>query len=840
MFLLRIKCSILVPIFLLAFCTPACTKVSQLLGLKKYPRGDPPAPQPVVTNTEPVTSPDPEIATPSPIALTPSLPPYPESLIHRNKEIGYFIPNQPNVTMPAYKGKRYMARVPDTLDLAERASLSVNGLTESTDPNADYETYWIVRLWNSKPEMSRQEFGWVIQPQIREALPLARLASGSMQNLQVEKRWLEVLFQSRNPDDGVFYYPIVGRPWLGSGPGPDGAKDLGVTDRFFDSWSAPNYMGIMEIYYRLTKSPDMLDYAKTMVDGIRKKMIHYNGMAFPCKFNDSYPTDAPSACNMSSDELLKFIDVAIMADTTKQKCYIRPLDDGGNRILCIPYENKTAGISHEKGGEVNSSETVVMNLTADGLGGFYGQLDQNTTCSMKFDSNTNIYAVTPCGGTLDGNYIFTDSYKFLAGNAGWTLRYLVAVYNTMKYQPAMDLADEIVNFLKKYGYIREDGQWTVANNSTGHNAGYLSGLIDYAFAKNDAALIQWTHQSFLSGLGGSGGDIDTGFFPEYPTKLAYDPGAGTGGGYGGTGETCQVAAMMDLAVKFSTAQIADYWEFVDKWVRNHFAESQLTSTAWMTSQNWGQPQTDPKDVTDVLSNVCKEHPLIHDLYVNSDDVGRKNIGNFASWPNPNDGYPGAATAPKQRLMMHCCSGVGNLSLYRVWSNMLHHFEDGRLRVNLLLNRASPWADIDSFIPYTGRVDIHVKSPVTLSVRIPNYVKNRGTSVTCTVNGVSRSLTWEGINVNYALVGSVAEGDEVSILFPLPDEETKEVKVAVTESTYTITLKGNDVVNITPSGNYWPYYQREHYRRKINQSVPVRYKMIERFVADDILMRDVVK
>jgi hypothetical protein len=43
-------------------------------------------------------------------------------------------------------------------------------------------------------------------------------------------------------------------------------------------------------------------------------------------------------------------------------------------------------------------------------------------------------------------------------------------------------------------------------------------------------------------------------------------------------------------------------------------------------------------------------------------------------------------------------------------------------VNLLLNRASAWADLDSYIPYEGRVDVRVKRDCELAVRIPEWVK----------------------------------------------------------------------------------------------------------------------
>src|SRR5262245_37977710 len=56
--------------------------------------------------------------------------------------IGYINPtNIPSVELPPYKGERYEAMVPDTLDIAERGRLAVNVLSEATNPLADYEAY---------------------------------------------------------------------------------------------------------------------------------------------------------------------------------------------------------------------------------------------------------------------------------------------------------------------------------------------------------------------------------------------------------------------------------------------------------------------------------------------------------------------------------------------------------------------------------------------------------------------------------------------------------------------------------------------------------------------------
>ena len=135
----------------------------------------------------------------------------------------------------------------------------------------------------------------------------------------------------------------------------------------------------------------------------------------------------------------------------------------------------------------------------------------------------------------------------------------------------------------------------------------------------------------------------------------------------------------------------------------------------------------------------------------------------------------------------------------------------------MLNRASPWADVDSFIPYEGRVDVRIKKACELSVRIPEWVKPE--EAKCQVSGTDRPLSWEG---RYAVVGKVEPKDVVTMTFPI-FERTDKVKIQGNE--YTLIRKGNDVVHIDPPGKYCPLYQRDKYREN-----KVRTKNVERFVA----------
>ena len=78
-------------------------------------------------------------------------------------KIGYLTPDAPAVDLPAYRGERYDALVPDTLDIAERARLATNALHRATDPAADCEPYGIVVFrsepaWRTAARWSRPSF----------------------------------------------------------------------------------------------------------------------------------------------------------------------------------------------------------------------------------------------------------------------------------------------------------------------------------------------------------------------------------------------------------------------------------------------------------------------------------------------------------------------------------------------------------------------------------------------------------------------------------------------------------------------------------------------------------
>lgn len=172
------------------------------------------------------------------------------------------------------------------------------------------------------------------------------------------------------------------------------------------------------------------------------------------------------------------------------------------------------------------------------------------------------------------------------------------------------------------------------------------------------------------------------------------------------------------------------------------------------------------------------------------------------------------------VLGHCCTVNGSKVLYCIWDRIVTR-EAGPLNVNLLLNRASPWADVDSYVPCVGQVDIRIKEPVTLRVRLPEWAQPA--DLVTRVDETVRETTQQG---RYFVVGEVAPGQTVSLSFPLPNRTEL---VHIEKRPYTLKRRGNDVIAIDPPGRYLPLYQRQLYA-----SGSPRFRRVERFIPERVV------
>jgi hypothetical protein len=357
---------------------------------------------------------------------------------------------------------------------------------------------------------------------------------------------------------------------------------------------------------------------------------------------------------------------------------------------------------------------------------------------------------------------------------------------------ALELSRKITNYMtqsKMWGNIDEPRfiESTDLAHWGGHFHGHvmmLRGILSYATAVNDGNLKDFVRNGYE--FARTYGVPTLGWFPE-TTHFDHRPC-----------ESCCIADMVGLAASLSTAGVGDYWDDVDMYVRNQLVEQQVINP-------------------DLLQAVS-EHSMaatIDSPRQTSDQVIQRNIGGFV-------GFGNLAELPKTWIM-HCCTGNSTQALYYAWEATTR-YQNGSAVVNLLLNRASPWLDIDSYLPYEGKVVIRNKTSEQVSVRIPQWV-NRD-ALNCRIGERKIPTVWVG---NYLLVKNLSPRDEITLTFPVP---RRTLKFDWYGQTYTAELKGSTVVNLSPRQSpldSYPIYVRDFYNK---DTAPM--KKVSRYVTERLI------
>ena len=403
-------------------------------------------------------------------------------------------------------------------------------------------------------------------------------------------------------------------------------------------------------------------------------------------------------------------------------------------------------------------------------------------------------------GTSDlidkGNWGFFDGEA--AHDAGWLVQALAQCYKVTGNERAKEVAGKLSYFLKDHSELFDaEGRFLGDTKRFGDrgkfggqfhwHANCLLGILEYALAADDRVLCEFVQKSYeWANSKEAYSSSLVGFFPEFVTPD--HPNS----------EGCPISDMVAISLMLSSGGIGDYWDDADRYVRNAFFESQLSPSH---AQRMDQ-----------LAQSHEKTPLPY--HATDDRVTERNIGAFAGWPAPNKWANHIG-------IQHCCTGNCARAIYYIWENILD-YKDGTLKVNLLLNRASLWADVYSYIPYEGRVDIKMKKTIdTVLLRVPEWIMTDSNDVVCTVGGESREFSWQGRYVN---LGKVDNGTTVSVKFPI---SVRKVKEKMGGASYTLTIKGSTVVSIDPEPEHCPLYQRDHYMQD-----KVRWHKVNRFVSKE--------
>ena len=208
---------------------------------------------------------------------------------------------------------------------------------------------------------------------------------------------------------------------------------------------------------------------------------------------------------------------------------------------------------------------------------------------------------------------------------------------------------------------------------------------------------------------------------------------------------CGCGRMIGLAVKLSYHGIGDYWEDVAQYIRNHGTEMQFVpeDRDFLMSLSRGRPapKPSPGEITD--------------------DVLDRVIGGFSGQTD-------------KCGVFICCSTHGNMGRH-AWDGTLRR-SGGTVRVNLLLNRASPWLDVDSYLPYEGKAVMRNKSARELFVRVPLWADRK--AVRCRIGSREVPKEWFG---SYLRIAPLEPSDVITLTFPIVDRVERWTIPRVAES-----------------------------------------------------------
>jgi len=270
-----------------------------------------------------------------------------------------------------------------------------------------------------------------------------------------------------------------------------------------------------------------------------------------------------------------------------------------------------------------------------------------------------------------------------------------------------------------------------------------------------------------------------------------------------TMEGCFIGDALAMYSKLSENGYGSFWDDMDRLIRNTMAEAQFTDSDLIKRVIENSPDKPPSPLDNNWDrNWGLDDPLILEPYPGQivyDDIPRRMVGTFGSYID--------ITGNRYDLLQ-CCTCNAVRGIFYAWDNITRQNDDIAV-INLLLNRVSSWLDIDSYLPYEGRVVIKNKTARRIAVRIPSYVSTK--DLVCKRNGMAIRQYYKG---RYLTVDGLAPGNVIELLFPLKTQNYSYTINGNTpyEEQYSFSMKANTVLDISPRDlrpDTYPFYQREH-------------------------------
>ena len=624
-----------------------------------------------------------------------------------------------------YTGARYSAVIPDTLDLAERAALAINGLGGTVDPALGYTPFGIIHFTTKTPHMLHWATADVTcNTKYGESFPMLRLMSGSSQHTEIESRHRAALLAS--VEDGLYWDRYTpDRPWRNIYGDSEKRYGKGRNEDFCVVGASGRMLRAMIQWHEVSGDPALYKTLGEMAAAMRRIAIFKDDYCYyPEKGGWGEPCTFPRSGWINTDE----------------------------------PQSETEGVE----GSIVSYQAQQIQSAARWaeISGDKDALDLATRLT-RFSMKPKFW-----GGLPDPD----REHARALGVPGHIAAALP--------DPAFTAGHEL-------------GHWYSHFHARCHS---LRAMLEYGRIAHDERVLEFIRRAYEFSL--SQGIPRIGWINCYPGAL-------------NMAEGCALGDLVALGIRLSDYGLGDYWDDVDAVVRNQLAEQQLIDRARLERVASQSPE-----------DTCRS--TAQPKQITFDNVIERSLGVFGGTSLP--------TSLPNPWVMLCCTGNGTQGLYYAWEGAVR--ETGETaQVNLLLNRAAKLLDVDSFLPYEGRVVIRNKAARRAVVRIPWWVNRR--DVQADVSG--KAVTLERLG-NRLLFDDLKPGDVTTLRFPIRETTARYTVNAHTpqEQLYTCTFRGSTLVDISPrddSPTSYPFYLRDHLRQG---AAPM--KTVERFVPDRVIRR----
>ena len=230
-----------------------------------------------------------------------------------------------------------------------------------------------------------------------------------------------------------------------------------------------------------------------------------------------------------------------------------------------------------------------------------------------------------------------------------------------------------------------------------------------------------------------------------------------------TCETCTISAALRLALELIKEGHTEYWDDVERFVRNQLVANQFTD--------------------------------VRSLRIADPATARGLTGAFESYAAPN-----TLIASRDAGIEGCCINGGIRGFFLAYESAIQESNEA-IQINLLLSNNTRGIRVVSFLPFEGRVDLYSKSGKPLLVRLPSWLRAEDVVAHGPV-GLKHATDKGG---HFLRLSGTMPDQRITLTFRRREDEVASI---VAKKSYDVSWAADSVTKLGPPGRPYPIYRTD--------------------------------